>query len=283
MNPFPAADTPYFVSLASGSKGNAFYVGTRDRGVLIEAGVGPELLNERMAVIGLSMDALQGCLITHEHGDHAQGLRAILKVKPMPVLASRGTLQQIGPFVQPFARPLGFDDLAEVAGLRVSAHPVPHDARQPRAFRIHGHGISVGFVTDMGHPCPRLAGALQGVDCLYVEANYDPDLLFAGPYPQWLKERIAGKRGHASNAQTAELLMALGLLLPRIVVLGHLSETNNAPALARAAVEPVLRGRGSHLELVTQDTPFALPLVGPPVAVPVVHGGSDHAQPADFT
>jgi len=261
----PHTTTPspgLFAVLASGSRGNAFYVGTRDRGVLVEAGLCAAEIERRLARLGLSMWAVEAVLLTHEHGDHVHGLRGLLRtaVRPIHVYASRGTLAALAPAVADRGRPLVAGQRQRVAGLDVRPCAVPHDAREPLAYRIDGAGWSVGFITDLGRTTRPLVAAMQGVSLLYLEANHDPAMLADGPYPPFLKERIRGGRGHASNLEAARFVVSLGLFVPRRIVLGHLSSHNNRPELARAAMERVVSERSCALEMATQDEPQMMQL-----------------------
>lgn len=114
--------------------------------------------------------------------------------------------------------------------------PVPHDAREPCQFAfVHG-GQKLGIVSDLGRITPHVARSLDACDALLLECNHDADMLARGPYPDSLKRRVGGDWGHLSNAQAAGLLRGLARERLQALVLTHLSEQNNTPVLARAAV-----------------------------------------------
>ncbi len=118
----------------------------------------------------------------------------------------------------------------------------------------------MALVTDLGHVPAGLGSFLQDCETLLLESNHDSELLATGPYPAALKRRVAGSLGHLSNAQAGDLLASLAHT-PRDVVLMHLSETNNAPHLARASAEAALGHRGTRLQLAKQRQPMELGVV----------------------
>lgn len=119
-----------------------------------------------------------------------------------------------------------------------------HDAAQPAGVRIDDEDGSFGFLTDAGRITPAIVGALRGCRNLIVESNHDPDLLRHGPYPEPLKRRIAGSRGHLSNDACGALLSRVVTAATRRVVLHHLSRFNNTPGLALASAHARLHRAG---------------------------------------
>lgn len=118
--------------------------------------------------------------------------------------------------------------------------PVPHDAREPAQFIIGDGARRLGQVTDLGETTPHIVDILGGCDALVLECNHDPALLAKSTYPYPLKQRIAGRYGHLENAAAAALLRQLDKSRLRHVVAAHLSQQNNTPDLARAALAAVL-------------------------------------------
>ena len=113
---------------------------------------------------------------------------------------------------------------------------------------------------DVGRVPDALPAAFDRLDLLVVESNHDEQMLARGPYPWSLKQRISGGLGHLSNGAAAAF--ASGCAHPglRGVLLTHLSETNNVPAMAIARTREALRRAGwtrEALYAASQGTPLA--------------------------
>ncbi len=154
--------------------------------------------------------------------------------------------------------PLEESGVVELGPLRVRSFPLPHDGSGTVGYIVEARGMRFGYVTDLGHVTALVVERLKGCDALLVEMNHDPDLLREGPYPWDVKQRIASRHGHLSNEQGATLLEQVLGPDTRSVTLGHLSETNNQPAIALAAARLVLdrAGRGGvRLAAAEQQRP----------------------------
>jgi phosphoribosyl 1,2-cyclic phosphodiesterase len=133
---------------------------------------------------------------------------------------------------------------------------VPHDAREPVQYILSDGASRLGVLTDIGASTAHVERTLSGLDALVLECNYDADLLWGGPYPKWLKERIAGPFGHLDNRQSERLLAALDRSRLKHIVGAHLSEQNNRPELARAALARAMNCEESWIGLATQEDGF---------------------------
>ena len=235
-----------FRVLGSGSSGNATLVEGHGTFLLIDAGLGPRSLAERLQSAGVDPASLAAVLVSHEHGDHARGAAAFSAKWGVRLCGSRGTYAAAGFGAAEIA---GYDVLEAgetraFGSVKVTSVPVPHDAAAPFAFVIASEGDRLGHATDLGHVNRSLVQAFRGCDAVLIESNYDPGLLRDGPYPWSLKERILGGEGHLSNGDVGRFLAKdLGEAC-RTVVLAHLSQKNNHPELARMAAEESLGGRG---------------------------------------
>mgnify|MGYP000715473226 CR=1 FL=1 len=116
-----------------------------------------------------------------------------------------------------------------VGDLEVKPFRIDHDAANPVAYRVQNEKRSVAVATDMGHYSQYIIDHLQGLAAILLEANHDEDMLKNGSYPQILKQRILGTRGHLSNVSAAWLLAHMERL-PEEVFLAHLSQENNLPS-----------------------------------------------------
>lgn len=237
-----------FVSLGSGSSGNATVVeahdGLRTTRLLVDCGFSPRQLEARLQRVGLARRDLDAVFVTHEHGDHANGIAALCLRENLPVWMSPGTHAGMGaPPLGDLLRPAADGEVVAIGALRITPFTVPHDARGPLQLRCSDGDRSMGILTDLGHATEHVIGHLSGCDALLLECNHDPELLRASSYHPALKRRVGGPYGHLSNAAAAEI--AARLLHPRlgIVVAAHLSQQNNRPELARQALAEAL-GRG---------------------------------------
>jgi phosphoribosyl 1,2-cyclic phosphodiesterase len=240
-------------SLGSGSRGNGTLVALAGSLFLVDCGFTLKDTIARLARLGLAAGDLTAVLVTHEHSDHVQGVGRLARRFGLPVYASRGTLDGGRDWHDVDVRPIESDRAFAIAGVTVRPVPVPHDAREPTQFVFEADGYRIGVLTDLGEVPPHVAAHYAGCDALLVEANHDPAMLWNGRYPFPLKQRIASRLGHLANEQTCEFLEHAGLARSAAVVVGHLSQENNAPARLREHLAPLVR-RLPRLVLATQET-----------------------------
>lgn len=228
--------------LASGSSGNATFVRLGETRILVDAGVSLSALESALDEIDESVDGLSAVLITHEHGDHVSGLGRLLKARPeLPVLATSGTLRAMK-LTGADTRRIRAGKIRPWAGVDIIPFTVSHDAAEPVGVRFEAGDFALAIATDLGFWSDEVADALHGCPFIVVEANHDPEMLFRGPYPPFLKRRVSSRRGHLSNGQARSLLDRIVDPALECVVLAHLSETNNTSELAHRSVADVLQG-----------------------------------------
>lgn len=243
------------VTLASGSGGNAILVGRR-HDLLVEAGIPPRTLAQRVHEAGASLDGVRAILLSHEHGDHARYAARVAQQMQVPVFGSEGTLDALprGDYERVALRA---GERRQVAGYDVTPLAVSHDAAEPFAFRVEQGTDAWAYLTDTGHAAPSLERELRDVDAIVVESNHDADLLENGLYPGHLKRRIAGHRGHLSNEACARFLRQTLTERTRVVTLHHLSKINNTPELALATVHSLLSRSGVEVPALAVAPPSA--------------------------
>jgi phosphoribosyl 1,2-cyclic phosphodiesterase len=228
-----------FASLGSGSAGNGLVVEAGATRVLVDCGFPVEGTERRLARLGLAPADVTAIVVTHEHGDHVDGVLPFARRHGVQVWMTHGTARAV-PGAAPEARIFDSHSPFAVGGLEIRPFPVPHDAREPAQLVLTDGAVRLGVLTDTGSPTRHVAAMLSGCDALVLECNHDPAMLADGPYPGWLKTRIGGPFGHLANDAAAMLLAALDRSRLRHVVAAHLSETNNRPALATAALAGAL-------------------------------------------
>jgi phosphoribosyl 1,2-cyclic phosphodiesterase len=255
-----------FASLGSGSKGNGLVFQAGSSAVLLDCGFPVRDTVARLARLGLVPSDISGIVVTHEHSDHSAGVFPLAKRFAIPVWMTFGTLHALQSEQASAPSSAGAGRVAhgvtvnllvgeapvDIGDVRVSPYTVPHDAREPVQFVLSDGARRLGVLTDTGCSTPHIEMSLDGCDALVLETNHDLDLLRRGPYPEWLKERVAGRLGHLDNAAAGELLGALDCSRLRHLVAAHLSEKNNTPALAREALVATLGCDPGWLQMATQ-------------------------------
>jgi len=250
-----------FASIGSGSKGNCLVVQAGGTSVLLDCGLSPRETERRLARIGLGPGDLSGIIVTHEHDDHAGQAYPFAAQHGLPVWLTHGTQAALAdagklPGAAETRTILGRDAFA-IGELEVRPYTVPHDAREPVQFVLSDGAWRLGVLTDIGAATAHVEATLSGCDALVLECNHEHDMLWAGEYPKWLKERISGPFGHLSNAAAEKLLAALDRSRLQHVLAAHLSQQNNRPALAREALARAMGCAPDWIGLSTQEDGFA--------------------------
>ncbi len=230
-------------TLASGSEGNCLLVRHGDAALLVDAGISLRRIKAGLSDLGLTMDHIQGILLTHSHSDHVCALATLVKHHPTPLYATAGTAgaveRKLGALPQ--LHTLAPDARFTIRDFRVQLFPTAHDAPQSVGCRIDAPSGSVGILTDTGYVTQAAAEVLTGAELLVLESNHDPETLRSGPYPPYLKERILGRQGHLSNDDAAAFAVEMARRGTRQILLAHLSRENNTPAMALETVRRALR------------------------------------------
>lgn len=230
-------------SLVSGSGGNALFCKADGVSVLIDAGLSCRALEKAMALLKEEVASLQGILITHEHSDHCKGLPVVSKKYHLPIYGTYATLQKLSENLQispELFREITPNEDFYIKRLNITPFSLPHDAIDPVGYSLTCDGVRVSDATDLGLMKPEILTILLQSDLVLLEANYDEEMLLKGPYPPGLKKRIAGNKGHLSNAECAKTASVLLKGRPSCLLLGHLSKENNVPELALSTVKQAL-------------------------------------------
>lgn len=244
-----------FASLGSGSKGNGTVVDDGSTCVLIDLGFTIKETVRRLDRLQLTPQDLDAILVTHEHADHIHGVAGFARKFETPVYLTHGTYQPaMGQL--PSLNRISCHKPFQVGTFTVSPVAVPHDAKEPCQYVLTSSDLTVGVLTDLGHITPHVRSSYRECDALLLECNHDVLMLQEGPYPFPLKQRVGGDYGHLNNVQAAELLDAINLDRLKHLVISHISEQNNQPALAEQAVRPQLAAWRGNLVVANQQDGF---------------------------
>ena len=252
-----------FSVLASGSSGNCCYVETDQANVLIDAGLSAREIERRLGLVGVKAETLNALIVTHEHGDHIRGAGPLCRRYDLPLYINRATFNRGSKILKNISKPVFIETgaMLEINDLILESFTKCHDAVDPIGVVLSANGSKIGIVTDLGKSTGLAENKLRRCQALIMEFNYDPQMLDQGPYPLNLKRRIKSRDGHLSNQQAAELLQAVSHEDLRIVVLAHLSETNNDPDKAFQSASGALKNCGlENIRILTgnQDTPIPM-------------------------
>lgn len=226
-----------FASIGSGSAGNGTLVESGDTLLLVDCGFSIKETTARMAKLGVEPSQLSAILVTHEHSDHWKGVAPLARRFRLPVYLTAGTFNAV-------AQSAGSGDFQlidshtsfDIGAITVNPVAVPHDAREPVQYTFCSGGRKLGILTDLGSLTAHVVAQYSGCHGLLVEANHDLDRLAAGPYPDFLKQRVAGNWGHLNNQQTAALLAQIDNSRLATLVIGHVSTKNNCLKLLQETI-----------------------------------------------
>ena len=262
-----------FTVLGSGSTGNAVLISTERTNVLVDAGLSAREILRRLAAVGVDQEKLDAVLITHEHSDHAGGLRVLLNAVKCPVYISRETEDSYyctrktngnGESEGVKRRHVLKNKTVEIdsekefriGDIDFDAFRVPHDAADNFGFVAKHEGVCIATLMDFGHITPTIKQKLNGCDAIVIESNHSRDMLRTCPVYTWdLKQRIMSRTGHLSNEDLCDWLTNDFDGSARHIVLAHLSQRANEPHLALLMAKTALQMRSP---LFQPDTEVSL-------------------------
>lgn len=254
--------------IGSGSKGNSALLQLGGKFFLFDAGLSCKRIREFLSTRDLDVHDLSGIFVTHEHEDHIKGLRVLLGRHDLPLYCTRGTKCALDSKKLPVASYTALNPGKEIEIDNVRCFPfkVPHDATEPVGMRFESDGRVMTLATDLGHVSAEVLEYTRDADILCLESNYDEEMLKVSSYPSWLKRRIRGPQGHLPNEGVRGVLSKMKKI-PQALILMHISQESNTPALALEALEPFFDNSGAafrdtRLSLTFQDRPGEALILG---------------------
>lgn len=231
--------------IASGSNGNCIYVETDSAKIIIDMGISFREFSRRMEGIGRSPAEIDACFVTHEHADHISGVGVLSRKLGIPIYMNRMTRNYCTAALGDIKdlRIFNSGQGIMVGSSVVKSFCKPHDAGEPVSFMVEDNGKKFGVITDTGFPCSSTKRFVAEADSLLLESNYDPSLLKRCGYPEHLKSRIAGKKGHLSNEDSGLLVLECATSRLKSVILGHISANSNTPEIAYLTFKSIVSNR----------------------------------------
>jgi len=217
--------------LSSGSEGNSSLIESSEGSILIDAGLSGRRLLERLNSITADIRSIMGIIISHDHADHINGAGIIARKLKIPVYIHKENYLA-GEEKFDKCEVKFIESEINIGGFIIKPFPISHDGTANFAFNIFRGNKKISHVTDIGVVTALVKERIKNSDLLVLESNHDLEMLKNGPYPWYLKQRIAGNRGHLSNLSAGKLMEELGDFGLKNLILAHLSKENNDPSLA---------------------------------------------------
>lgn len=246
-----------FSVLASGSSGNSFYIEAEDTKLLVDVGLSGKQMDRLFDEIERDPSKVTAILVTHEHGDHINGLGILARKYNLPIYANEKTWNAMEGKIGKLSTEQKFhfetNSSMSFGNIDVESFAVSHDAVDPMFFAFHYNDKKVGLVTDLGYVSEKIKSVTEGANALVFEANHDVNMLQMSRYPWSVKQRILSDIGHVSNEDCAVALSDIITSKTERVYLAHLSQDNNMKDLAKMAVNQVLNERDVEVDLYDTD------------------------------
>ncbi len=263
-----------FRCFASGSSGNCYYLGTLERGILIDAGISARLIQKHLRSMGLDFENIMGVLVTHDHADHIRAVGTLGERVHLPIYATQliheGIDRNYGVREKLKTSRRYFEKEQEwtLFDMTINTFTINHDSTECVGYVIDYNDQRFMIATDCGEPNEQMEAYIRTANHLVIEANHDEHMLLNGPYPTYLKERILSPRGHQSNVTCGELIARNYHEGLRNIWLCHLSLENNDPQVAYNTVADRLRdagivpGEDVYLKALERTTPSRIYRLG---------------------
>lgn len=225
-------------NLASGSKGNSTLLICGDTKLLIDDGINYKTLKDKMNLLGYDPKELYGILITHTHKDHIGGLAVLVNKTNLRVFANPLMVKELNKYIDK-NNIIEIEDTFHINDIDIKTIPLSHDVPICTGYIIKHNKKELVYITDTGYINKKHFKQLTNKDAYFLESNHDEEMLMNGPYPLILKQRVISDIGHLSNSTAAEYLSTWIGDKTKVIILGHLSETNNNKDVCQETITKV--------------------------------------------
>jgi len=225
-----------FCVLASGSKGNSVFVESHYARILVDVGLSARQIETRLKMLQIDPASIDAIVLTHAHNDHVRGAGVFARRFGVPIYAHPQTLDDITHLFSGKESLHPWNESFQIKDMIFEPFALSHDCFPTVGYLIQTDNKRLALCTDLGMVTEEVRQYLPRANAIILESNHDPEMLLNGPYPWHLKERIASRLGHLSNQEAGELLQDIAHAGLSKIILGHLSDENNTPEIARETV-----------------------------------------------
>jgi len=241
--------------LASGSKGNSTLIKTEKLNILIDAGMNLKYLKDRLNEVNMKMEDIDYIFLTHTHKDHVSALSTLIKhYKPILCMGEKMFIDL--KFLENYDNIIILNDDLILEDLNIELIKTSHDASESLGYVFKNGKSSLVYITDTGYIHNKYFKKLYNKNMYILESNHDVEMLMHGKYPEWLKRRVYGDKGHLSNNASSFYLSKLIGDKTNYVVLAHLSHENNTESIAMDTLKSTLKEYGidfNNISVAKQD------------------------------
>jgi phosphoribosyl 1,2-cyclic phosphodiesterase len=218
-----------FISLASSSSGNCYYLESDEAKILIDAGISTRCIKNSLKKFDVSIEDIDAVCITHEHNDHIRGIDVLSRTYHIPIYANKLTAQYIARhnYIKNVDLVYSYQNNFSIKDISIKSFDIHHDAVSPVGYFIENSKTNISVLTDTGCVTREIYEVIKGSKAVMLESNHDIDMLNKGPYPYYLKRRILSNEGHLSNDAAGRTAVKLIQHGTKNLILGHISTTNN--------------------------------------------------------
>ncbi len=225
-------------NLASGSEGNVTFVETAHHKILLDLGTTVKYIKEKLSEISANLSDVDYIFITHVHDDHIKALKNYIKKYKGTICLSPQMFSELT-FLQSYENIILYNDAVYLDDVTIDIFKTSHDTSDSRSFVIRSEGKSIVYLTDTGFINQKNFKKIANADIYLFESNHDIEMLMNGPYPKWLKDRVAGPYGHLSNKDSSIYLAKIIGPNTQKIILSHLSQKNNTEEKALATIKEI--------------------------------------------
>ena len=165
-----------FISLASGSSGNCYYIGTEKYGILIDAGIAVRTIKKGLKEAGISMEMIRAVFVTHDHADHIKAVGGLGEKQNIPIYTTARIHEGINRSycmtekLYSSVRYLEKQQPMQLEDFHIESFEVPHDGTDNVGYCIEIGGKVFAFLTDLGEITPTAAEYIRKANYLILEA-----------------------------------------------------------------------------------------------------------------